>query len=181
MKPDDVADQVQARLTESVSLCVGRLVDEGLNRERLAIDSGAADALRAQAVPVVERLRTGGAMPYTAGNELDDDEYFLVDDADTLDDLAPFRILAAELGSMPLARPADLDASVGLTVTGFGDEDARRVVAVQKADPRLKRRLRPRGCPLGDSPDLTPVRRPRCAETPAIRTDGTAQVTSGPG
>jgi hypothetical protein len=140
MKSDDLADEVQARLAESVTLCVGRLVDGGLDRERLAIDAAAADALRAQAVPVVGRLRHGGAVRYTAGNEIEDDEYFLVDDAGTLEELAPFRILAAELGSMPVARPADLDASVGLTVTGFGDDDASRIVAVQKADPRLTHR-----------------------------------------
>jgi hypothetical protein len=140
MTPDDAADQLQARLTESVTLCVGRLVGGGLERARLAIDQGAAGALRTQAAPVVERLRTAEAVPYTAGNELGDDQYFWVQDPDTLEDLVPFRILAAELGSMPVTRPADLDATVGVTATGFGDDDATRVVVVQKADPRLKHR-----------------------------------------
>ncbi|WP_152190708.1 Kiwa anti-phage protein KwaB-like domain-containing protein [Georgenia satyanarayanai] len=134
--PDVIAEQLTARLAESVSLAVGRFSDDSVAGERLALSRSTAEALRGIARPMVDRLRTARAVPYTAGNEVEGEEYFLVSDAETLADLGPFRRLALNLGSMPMTRPADLDGSLDVTAAGFGDEDAARVVAVQKADPR---------------------------------------------
>ncbi|PYF98333.1 protein of unknown function [Georgenia satyanarayanai] len=140
MSQEDVATNVEARLAESVSLAVGRLADGSLSKARLGLDARTADALRDLGRPVVERLRGAPAVPYTAGNEIEGDEYFLVTDTDTLGDLAPFRELALDLGSMPMTRPAELDASIGVSAAGYGDDDAARVVAVQKSDPRMGHR-----------------------------------------
>jgi hypothetical protein len=136
----EAREQFEQRITEMVTLCVGRLVDGELKGSRLDLHRSTSEALRTLAEPVVERFDNSEAVPYTSGNELEDNQFFFVDDADTLADLAPFRMTARELGQMPVTAPADLDASVEVTVIGFGEDDDDRVVAVQKNDPRLKYR-----------------------------------------
>ncbi|MXZ29705.1 MAG: hypothetical protein F4Z22_02435 [Acidimicrobiia bacterium] len=137
--PEEILQEIDARLEEALTLTVGRIVDDTIEASHLALDRGAAHALREQCHVARDRISEGTPASYTATAELDDGEFFVIDDAETLADLGAFRSLVDNLGAIPQVTPADLDLTIKLYAVAVGDE-TDRVLFVRSTNPRLTHR-----------------------------------------
>ncbi len=137
--PEEILQEIDARLEEALTLTVGRMVDDTIEASHLALDRGAAHALREQCHGARDRIGEGMPASYTATAELDDGEFFVIDDAETLADLGAFRGLVHDLGAIPQVTPAELDLTIKLYAVALGDE-TDRVLFVRSTNPRLPHR-----------------------------------------
>lgn len=135
--PEEILAEIDARLPEALTLTVGRMLDDTLEAFHLALAQDAADGLRDQCGVARHRISEGAAASYTATSELDTSEYFVIDDEETLSELAAFRELADNLGAIPQITPADLDLRIKLYAVTIGDGPVRTIF-VRRTDPRLQ-------------------------------------------
>ena len=137
--PDEILQEIDARLPEALTLTVGRMVGTKIKAKHLALDSDAADALREQCHVARDRISEGVPASYTAMAELDDGEFFVIDDVETLAELGAFRGLVENLGAIPQVTPAELDLAIRLYAVTVGDE-SDRILFVRRTNPRLAHR-----------------------------------------
>lgn len=136
---DEILQEIDARIGAALTLTVGRMVDDTIEATHLALDRDAANALREQCQVVRGRISEGTPASYTATAELDEGEFFVIDDAETLAELGAFRSLVDDLGGIPQVTPADLDLTIKLYAVAVGDE-TDRVLFVRSTNPRLTHR-----------------------------------------
>ncbi|GAA2007278.1 hypothetical protein [Microbacterium ulmi] len=135
MNVQRVLADLDAQLSASLSLVVGRRsAESGIRRLRLG--SSAADALRDQATAARARIADGTATEYSALAELERDEYFLLEDAQSLAELAELRAVVDDIGDVAPVSPSELDGSIGFYAVGLGDGEGR-IAFVRRTDPRL--------------------------------------------
>ncbi len=135
MRADPVAS-ISARIAESLSLGVARIDADGrLAGSKLVLGDDAAEAFREQCRNVLDTMAAGTAVPYSGGAELADDQFFVIDDRETLEELAAVAELRDSIETLPLIRPADLDVTVQLYAIAAGDDD--RILFVRRANPRI--------------------------------------------
>jgi len=137
--PNEILAAIDDRISDALSLSVGRMVDGDLEANHLTLSTDAAEGLREQCQVVRTRIADSTAVPYTATAELNTGECFVIDDPETLSELGPFRDLAQGLAAFPQIAPADLDLSIKLYAVSVGDQ-AERVVFVQRTNPRMTHR-----------------------------------------
>src|SRR5215213_2223584 len=113
------------------------MLDDTLEAFHLALAEDAAEGLRDQCEVTRDRISEGASASYTATSELDTSEYFVIDDDETLAELAAFRGVADNLGAIPQIAPADLDLSVKLYAVTIGD-GSDRTIFVRRANPQLQ-------------------------------------------
>ena len=95
----------------------------------------AADGFRDQCIVTRDCIAQRTPASYATTAELDDGEFFVIDDSSTLEELSAFGQLAESIGAIPTITPADLDVSVKLYAVAIGDDE--RIVFVRRSDPRL--------------------------------------------
>lgn len=136
---DEILDELDKCLGETVSLTVGRMVDNRIRAQHLPLDKGAADSFREHCRNTRERIASGTSIPYTATTEMVDDQFCVIDDVEMIDDLSNFRSLADQVATMQQIAPSDLDDKIGLYTIALGDDalEANRVLFVRKTNPRL--------------------------------------------
>ena len=139
ISPVEILQEIDARLHEALTLTVGRMVGTKIKANHLALDHDAADALREQCHVAHNRIGEGAPASYTATAELDDGEFFVIDDTDTLAELVAFRSLADNLGAIPQVTPAELDLTIKLYAVAVGNE-SDRILFVRRTNPRLAHR-----------------------------------------
>jgi len=137
--PEEILQEIDARLEAALTLTVGRMVDDTIEASHLVLDQDAAHALREQCHVARDRISEGIPASYTATAELDDGEFFVIDDAETLAELGAFRSLVHDLGVIPQVTPAELDLTIKLYAVAVGDE-ADRILFVRSTNPRLTHR-----------------------------------------
>lgn len=137
--PDEILQEIDARLPEALTLTVGRMVGTKIKANHLALDRDAADALCEQCRVARDLISEGAPVSYTATAELDDGEFFVIDDAETLAELGAFRRLADNLGAIPQVTPAALDLAIKLYAVAVGNE-TDRILFVRRTNPRLAHR-----------------------------------------
>lgn len=135
----DIIAEIDARVTESLMLGVGRIADGDVETRHLALDEDAADALRELCVQARDRIDRAESVDYTATAEISSDEYFVIDDADSLGELSDFWTLAEEVGSLPTIAPSDLDLTLRFYAVVIGDGD-KRVMFVRRTNPTVTHR-----------------------------------------
>jgi hypothetical protein len=135
---EDVLEEIDQVLAQSVSLIVARMEDGAVEGNRLLMNQGAAESFRDLCVVARDRVDSLETTKYATTAELGEGQFFLIDDEATLSELAAFTQLATSLGDLPTIAPADLDLAVRLYAVALGDKD--RVLFVRRADPRLNYR-----------------------------------------
>ena len=136
---EQILEEIDKRLPESLTLTLGRLLDSTIEARHLALDDQAADGLREQCHVVRDRIHDGVLVPYTDTAELNMGEFFVIDDDETLNELGEFRRLADNLGAIPQISPSDLDLDVKLYAVTVGNE-SNRILFVRRTDPQLSHR-----------------------------------------
>ncbi|MEM9518960.1 MAG: hypothetical protein AAGA37_06560 [Actinomycetota bacterium] len=134
--PAEIVDELDARLPEALTLTVGKMADNVIEANHVSLAEDAATALREQCTMARDRITEGTAQDYTATAELDSSQFFVIDDAETLEELGAFRTLAGDLAAMPQIAPGELDLSIKLYAVAVGNADGR-VLFVRRNDPRL--------------------------------------------
>lgn len=137
--PDQILEEIDRLLPESLTLTLGRLVDTRIEARHLALNGDAVDALREQCHLARDQIHDGEPVSYTATAELDVGEFFVIDDDETLDELGEFRHLADDLGAIPQVSPKGLDLAVKLYAVVVGNESSR-ILFVRRTNPQLSHR-----------------------------------------
>jgi hypothetical protein len=110
-----VIETIEARVAEPVSLGVARIESDGrVIVSKLLLSDDAADAFREHCRAALQAIESGTPRSYSSGAELANDEFFVVDDAETLAELAIFGDLRSSIETMPVIKPADLDHTIQL-------------------------------------------------------------------
>lgn len=130
---EDVLKALTQRLDEAVSLLVARGSGDEIEAHKLLLANDAADGLLELCRSTIDKLSDRSVAPYTATAELERDEIFVIDDADTLAELADLTGLGSHAATLPHEAPSDLDAKVQMYAVVLGDKD--RVSFVKKSDP----------------------------------------------
>lgn len=133
----DIAGDIEQRIPQALSLGVARMAsDNELSAHKLLLAASAAESFREHCRRALESVRAGTDVSYTAAAELGDDEFFLIDDSDVIEELAVIGDLKTSIGTLPAIAPADLDLAIQLYVVALG-EGGGRVLFVQRTNPRL--------------------------------------------
>jgi hypothetical protein len=131
-----VLADLDARLDGPLSLVVGRALEEGGDPRRVRLADDAADALRDYGRDARARIADGKTIEYTALAELQTGEHFLLEDEESLDELAELRAVVLGAGDLAPISPKQLDASIGFYAVGVGAA-GERIAFIRRADPRL--------------------------------------------
>lgn len=130
---EEVLETLVPRLEQAVSLLVARGSADEVGAHKLLLATDAADGLRDMCHSATDGLTDRAAVTYTATAELERDELFVIDDADTLAELSDLRALGDQAATLPHEAPSDLDARIQMYAVVVGDVD--RVAFVKKSDP----------------------------------------------
>lgn len=134
--PDEILEEIDARLSEALTLTVGRMADDKIEARHLALDNDAAEGLRDQCRLALNRISEGAAASYTATAELDAGQFFVIDDDETLGELSAFRRLVDSLGAIPQLPADELDLAIKLYGVAIGN-GSDRILFVRRTNPRL--------------------------------------------
>lgn len=134
-----VLEELDAHLEGPLSLVVGRTLEEGADLRRVRLAEAAADAFRQYGRDARARIADGNTTEYTALTELQTGDYFLLEDQESLDELAGLRAAVLHVGDLPPVSPRQLDVRIGFYAVGLG-ESTERVAFVRRTDPRLAAR-----------------------------------------
>lgn len=135
----EVVTHIDSVLDGPLSLVVDAAPDSEWDARRLRLSKEAADAFRSMAHEVRDRIDAGDARAYGANAELSRDEFFLVDDASTVAELAVFREVVLRATSLDPVAPSELSEKIPLYAVGIG-ADEHRVALVKRTDPQLTHR-----------------------------------------
>ncbi len=133
--PNEILEEINSRLSEALTLTVGRLINDEIKAFHLTLSNDADDSLRNHCQAARDSIANRTSVPYTAMSELEPDQYFIIDD-DTLTELSAFRSLANSLGSIPQITPAELDLTIKLYAVAIGN-NSNRILFVRRTDPRM--------------------------------------------
>ena len=136
MNPKSILADINTRIEGSLSLVVGRSLDQGGDLRRVRLAEDAADTFRDYLRAARERIEEGTPIDYTALAELQAGEYLVLDDEVSLDELADLRSAVHHVGDLAPVSPRDLDADIGFYAVGVG-EGEDRVAFLRRTDPRL--------------------------------------------
>ena len=116
------------------------------DRLQAVLSDDAADAFRehCRGRPRRDRVRARSGRT-RAGAELADDEFFVIDDPETLAELAVIGDLRSSIETMPVIKPADLDLTIQLYAVAAGSD--HRVLFVRRTNPQA-----PVSAPAASSP-----------------------------
>lgn len=131
-----VLAELDDRLEGALSLVVGHALDQGGDVRRVRLAATAADAFRGYGRDARTRIADGTTVEYTALAELQAGEHFLIEDPESLDELAELRATVLHAGDLTPISPMELDVSIGFYAVGVG-EGAERVAFIRRTDPRL--------------------------------------------
>jgi hypothetical protein len=132
----DLVPAIEARIAEPVSLGVARVGADGhVTGSKLNLGDDAADAFREHCRAALDAIRSGTPRSYSSGAELANDEFFVIDDLETLDELAVIGDLRSSIETMPVIKPVDLDLTVQFYAIAAGAND--RVLFVRRTNPRV--------------------------------------------
>jgi Domain of unknown function (DUF4868) len=135
----EAIEVIAARIAEPVSLGVARIDADGrVVGSKLLLSDDAADAFREHCRAALQAIEAGSPRSYSSGSELANDEFFVIDDAETLAELAVIGDLRSSIETMPVIRPADLDHTIQLYAIAAGNDD--RVLFVRRTNPQLSYR-----------------------------------------
>lgn len=131
-----ITAELTEKVDQAVSLVVARRGNEGeLDARKVNLADDAADGFRDLCRGAIDSLSIRTVVAYTADAELTGAETFVIDDKDTLDELADLRALATQASSLPNTAPQDLDVSIQLYAVVVGND--ARAVFVRRADPTM--------------------------------------------
>lgn len=136
MTPERVLGDIDARIDGSLSLVVGRTLEQGGDLRRVRLAEDAAETFRDYIRAARARIAEGTPIEYTALSELQAGEYFVLQDDSSLDELAELRSAVHHVGDLAPVSPRDLDADIGFYAVGVGSGDDR-VAFIRRTDPRL--------------------------------------------
>ena len=136
----DILDELDERLGEPITLAVGRMSKDEVKAEHVAMNSGAADGFRDLCRDARQQLAEKKPVPYTATTEIAEDEFCLIDDAKTLNELGAFRDLVDHLGTKRQTVSSKLDSRIELYAIILGNDAAasNRILFARKANPRIR-------------------------------------------
>ncbi len=135
--PNHITDQIRQRIAQAVSLGVARIATSGeVSGTKLNLSAEAADGFREHCRSALDTIEASNAVHYATGAELADAEFFLIDDPDTIDELAGIGDLRNSIETMPTIKPAELDLTIQLYVVAAGG-DTQRVLFVRRANPQV--------------------------------------------
>jgi len=134
--PNEILEEIDSRLSEPHTLIVGRLINDMIKAFHLTLSDDAEDSFREHCQVARDSIATGEFVPYTAMSELESNQYFIIDDDETLAELSAFRNLANDLLSIPKINPAELDLTIKLYVVAIGN-NSNRILFVRRTDPRM--------------------------------------------
>lgn len=132
---DEILAEIEARLSEALTLTVGRLVKDTTEVLHLALSADTVESLREQCKLTSGRITKGTPVPYISMAELDQGEFFVINDDETLDELGDFRSLTNNLGAIPQIMPSELDLAVKFYGVSLGNDD--RILFVRRTNPQL--------------------------------------------
>lgn len=133
---EDIVKQLTEKANESASLVVARKgAASELDARKVNLATDAADRFRDLCRDAIDDVSRRTVVVYTAEAELTGSETFVIDDKDTLDELADLRALAAQASTLPTTAPHDLDLSIQLYAVVLGNDS--RAVFVRKTDPTM--------------------------------------------
>ena len=132
-------EAIESRIAEPVSLGVAHIDGDGrVVGSKLLLSDDAADAFRDHCRATIHTIEAGTPRSYSSGAELANDEFFVIDDAETLAELAVIGDLRSSIETMPVIKPADLDHTIQLYAIAAGRDD--RVLFVCRTNPQLSYR-----------------------------------------
>lgn len=135
--PNQIVNEIRDRIPQALSLGVARIANDGeVNGTKLNLNAGAADGFRDHCRGAVDTIEAGNAVGYASGAELGDGEFFLIDDPDTIDELAGIGDLRNSMETMPTIKPAELDLTIQLYAVAAGG-DTQRVLFVRRTNPQV--------------------------------------------
>ncbi len=133
----DITQRLATNIGQSVSVVVARKSgDNGLESRKLNLADDAADGFRELCRESLDSLQGSAVVGYSADAELTPREVFLLDDAESLNELGDLRALARRASTLPTTAPRDLDLSIQLYGVVVGR--ATRSVFVRRVDPQIK-------------------------------------------
>lgn len=136
MTPEQVLADLDHCLDDPLSLVVGRSLEQGGDLRRVRLANDAAETFRGYSRAARARIAEGTPIEYTALAELQAGEYFVLQDASSLNELAELRSAVHHVGDLAPVSPRDLDADIGFYAVGVGSGDDR-VAFIRRTDPRL--------------------------------------------
>ena len=134
---EQIISDIDPNLSGSLTLSIVRSWDQNqIFPERLLLSDDAADALRVICHRVRQSIRYGSLKDYVGTAELEDNEFFLIYDKDTIRELSIFSVMAQDVGALPTLSPSALDSRAVMYCVSLGD-NRPRTLFVKKVDPRL--------------------------------------------
>jgi hypothetical protein len=135
----EILATIEARIAEPVSLGVARIETDGrIVGSKLLLGDDAGDAFREHCRAALQSIASGTSRLYSSGAELANDEFFVIDDTETLAELAVIGDLRSSIETMPVIKPADLDHTIQLYAIAAGSD--HRVLFVRRTNPQLSYR-----------------------------------------
>ncbi|MDX6287692.1 MAG: hypothetical protein QOG53_3177 [Frankiales bacterium] len=132
-----ITAHLTAKVAQPISVVVARKSTAGgLEARKLSIASDAAAAFRDLCQNTVDSLANRSAVGYTADAELTSSEVFVLDDPQSLAELADLQAFAGRASTLPTIAPRDLDLSIQLYAVVAGRRP--RAVFVRRVDPQIK-------------------------------------------
>jgi len=130
-------DLASEKLDGALSLVVARRAGDvaaaGLDAHKLNLDESAVARFRAFVRTAVDDLEARTAIAYQADAELSGKEAFVIDDHETMTELADLVDLSTASIDLPVIAPSQLDTSIQLYAVVVGNDD--RIVFVRRVDP----------------------------------------------
>lgn len=137
---EDILSEIDDCISGQLTLSVVRSWDEfSLHPERILLDDTPSQALRDNCGRMHHLVEMGSPKEYEGTAELEGNDFFVIDDDETIDELALFDSLRGDVGAMPILRPSDLDDRVVIYCVSVGDSEPR-ILFIKKVDPRLTHR-----------------------------------------
>lgn len=164
----DILGELDLRLEQAVTLTVGRMANDEIRAQHVVLDVGAADGFRDLCRVTRQRIAENRPVPYAATTEIAEDEFCLIDDTKTLNELIAFRDLARHVTTMHQMAPSSLDNRIELYAVVFGDDadTTNRILFARKANPRIRHKAGRIFAVLGER--LTRIEEPEFSFEPDI-------------
>ncbi len=132
-----VVAQLSSKVDQAVSVVVARKpAGEPLEARKLNLADDAAGGFRALCRGAVESVSERSVIPYNADAELTEGQVLVLDDPESLLELADLRALASQAATLPDTSPKQLDMRIQLYAAVVGD--AERAVFVRRVDPQIR-------------------------------------------
>ena len=132
-----ILNEIDQNLDGSLTLNIVRSWDQyQIFPERILLSTDAAEALRGICRSVRQSIGSGDSREYVGTAELEEAEFFLIYDEDTIRELAIFGVMDQDVGALPKLSPSALDSRTIMYCASLGDFRPRTLF-IKKIDPRL--------------------------------------------